>query len=43
MWTSPATRVLIVVLFVIVATPAAIHAPAKRIRNMTVTDTINEL
>ena len=43
MWTPPATRVLIVVLFVIVATLAAIYAPAKRMRNMAVTETINEL
>ena len=42
-WTLPVSRLLIVVLFVTVATLAAIHAPAKRIRNMAVTDTTNEL
>ncbi len=42
-WTIPVFRLLIVVLFVASATFAAIHAPAKRIRDMAVTDTINEL
>ena len=42
-WTLPVSRLLIVVLFVILATIAAVHVPAKRIRNMAVTDTINEL
>ena len=42
-WTIPIFRLLIVVLFVASATFAAIHVPAKRIRNMAVTDTVNEL
>ena len=42
-WTIPIFRLLIVVLFVASATFAAIHVHAKRIRNMAVTDTVNEL
>nr|WP_326125817.1 FtsX-like permease family protein [uncultured Oscillibacter sp.] len=42
-WTIPVSRLLIVVVFVAAATLAAIHAPAKRMREMAVTETINEL
>lgn len=42
-WTLPVSRLLIVLAFVTVATLSAIHAPAKRIRNMAITATINEL
>lgn len=42
-WALPVSRLLIVLAFVAVATLAAIHAPAKRIRNMAITATINEL
>ncbi len=42
-WTVPVFRLLIVVLFVTAATFAAIYAPSKRMRNMAVTETINEL
>ena len=42
-WTIPVSRLLIVMVFVAAATLAAIHAPAKRIREMAVTETINEL
>ena len=42
-WTLPVSRLLIVVVFVLAATFAAIYAPSKRIRNMAVTETINEL
>ena len=35
--------VLIILLFVLLATLAAVHAPSKRMRNMAVTETINEL
>ena len=42
-WTLPVFRLLIALAFVTVATLAAIYAPAKRIRNMAVTATINEL
>lgn len=42
-WTLPVSRLLVVLAFVAVATLAAIYAPAKRICNMAVTATINEL
>ena len=42
-WTPPVPRLLIALAFVAVATLAAIYAPAKRIRNMAITATINEL
>lgn len=42
-WTLPVTRLLIVLAFVAAATLAAVYAPAKRIRSMEVTATINEL
>lgn len=42
-WTLPVSRLLIVLAFAAAATLAAIHAPAKRIRNMAITATINEL
>ena len=42
-WALPVSRLLIVLTFVAAATLAAIYAPAKRIRNMAITATINEL
>ena len=42
-WTLPVSRLLIVAVFVLASTFAAIYAPSKRIRNMAVTETINEL
>lgn len=42
-WTLPVSRLLIVVVFVLIATLAAIYAPSKRVRNMAVTEIINEL
>lgn len=42
-WTLPVSRLLIVGLFVVTATSAAIYAPSKRMRDMAVTETINEL
>lgn len=42
-WNVPVTLLIIVVVFCIVAAVAAIHSPAKRIRKMAITDTINEL
>lgn len=42
-WTLPVSRLLLVLVFVAAATLAAIYAPAKRIRNMAITATINEL
>lgn len=42
-WTLPVSSLLIILLFALLATMAAIHAPAKRMREMAVTETINEL
>lgn len=42
-WSLPVSRLFIVLAFVAAATLAAIHAPAKRMREMAVTETINEL
>ena len=42
-WSLPISWLLIVIVFVLVATFSAIYAPSKRMRNMAVTETINEL
>ena len=42
-WGIPVPALLIILLFVIGATITSVHAPAKRIRGMSITDTINEL
>ena len=42
-WTFPVFRLLVVVVFVTAATLAAIHTPSKRMRDMAVTENINEL
>jgi ABC-type antimicrobial peptide transport system permease subunit len=42
-WSIPIIPIIIVLLVVSVTAIAAIYAPSKRIRNMAVTDTINEL
>ena len=42
-WNIPVVPLVIILLFVVAAAVAAVYAPAKRIRNMAVTDTINEL
>lgn len=42
-WSLPVSRLLIVVVFVLTATFAAIYTPSKRMCNMAVTGTINEL
>jgi len=42
-WEIPVVPLVIILLFVVAAAIAAVYAPAKRIRNMAVTDTINEL
>lgn len=42
-WSFPVIPLAIIILFVIAATIAAVYTPAKRIRSMAVTDTINEL
>lgn len=42
-WNVPVTLLLMILLFVFLAAFAAIYAPAKRIKNISVTETINEL
>ena len=42
-WSVPVGDLAIILLFVLVAALAAVHTPAKRIRNMAITETINEL
>lgn len=42
-WNFPIGSLIIILLFVSLAVVAAIHAPAKRIRSMPITVTINEL
>ena len=42
-WTPPAGALLVIVLFVLLSAAAAVHAPARRIRSMSVTETVNEL
>ena len=42
-WTLPIKSLLIILMFGFGAVLAAVHVPSKRIRNMAVTETINEL
>ena len=42
-WNVPVWQLVIAVSFVSVSALAAVHAPAKRIREMAVTETIHEL
>ena len=42
-WQFPTTSLGVILLFVSIAAIAAVYAPAKRIRNMLITATINEL
>jgi ABC-type antimicrobial peptide transport system permease subunit len=42
-WTFPFVPLAIILIFVFAAAIAAVYTPSKRIRNMAVTDTINEL
>jgi len=42
-WQFPITSLGVILLFVSIAAIAAVYAPAKRIRNMSITATINEL
>ncbi len=42
-WSLPVIPIMIILLFVFVAAIAAVYAPSKRIRNISVTETINEL
>lgn len=42
-WSLPISRLLIIAVFILTAIFAAIYAPSRRMRNMAVTETINEL
>ena len=42
-WQFPIISLGVILLFVSIAAIAAVYAPAKRIRNMSITATINEL
>lgn len=42
-WHLPIVLLVVVIAFVFASAVAAVHAPAKRIRDMAITDTINEL
>ena len=42
-WSIPFTALAAVLLLVVFSCAVSIHAPAKRIRNMAITETINEL
>ncbi len=42
-WSLPVELLAVIIVFSIVAVVAAVHAPAKRIRDMEITATINEL
>lgn len=42
-WQIPVTPIAIILFLVMVSCAVAVHAPAKRICNMAITDTINEL
>lgn len=42
-WSFPISSLTVILLFVVLASMAAIYPPAKRIRNISVTETINEL
>lgn len=42
-WSLPATPLLIILIFVCMAAIAAVYAPAKRMRDMEITEILNEL
>lgn len=42
-WTIPVVPIMMVFLFVVIVTITAAYAPAKQIRNMAITETINKL
>ena len=42
-WRLPIAKLCLIIGFVLLCAAAAVYAPAKRLRNMAVTDTINEL
>lgn len=43
MWHPPVVMLCLIIVFVVACAAVAVYAPAKRIRNMAITDTINEL
>ena len=42
-WTVPGVTVAVILLIMVLSSVAAVYNPSKRIRNMAITDTINEL
>lgn len=42
-WRIPLAEIIIILILVIASAAAAVYTPSKRIRNMAITDTINEL
>lgn len=42
-WSVPVVPLMIIILFVLIAAISAVYAPSKRIRNIPVTETLNEL
>ena len=42
-WTLPVRSILMILVFVFAAILAAVHTPSRRMRNMAVTETINQL
>ncbi|MBD5474830.1 MAG: hypothetical protein HDR17_02425, partial [Lachnospiraceae bacterium] len=42
-WSIPFEPIIIVLLIFVLACAAAVHAPARRIREMAITETVNEL
>ena len=42
-WHPPVTMLCVIAVFVVTCAAVAVYAPTKRIRNMAITDTINEL
>lgn len=42
-WHFPTGSLAVILVFVLFAAIVAVHMPAKRIRNMAITETINEL
>ncbi|WP_057871146.1 FtsX-like permease family protein [Liquorilactobacillus ghanensis] len=42
-WTIPVVPIMMIFLFVVIVTTTAAYPPAKQIRNMAITETINKL
>ncbi|MDO4336738.1 MAG: FtsX-like permease family protein [Eubacteriales bacterium] len=43
MWHAPTGEIIVILLIIFVSGAAAVYAPAKRMRNMAITDTINDM